>query len=527
MRPFPVVGWLAVLAALLAALAALGAAPQHPRTSKDPVERVRGLVQRYLDGKRELAEDDAAELEPLVAELRMIQVTTPDRRREVFLALLDLAALHPTRPPARSRNAFEPPSPREQAAALAYEALGRALDLDDGGELSRWVASSVLAEPGVHGLERRRAALEAYAGRHEPAILLALMAAATDGERKLREAAMRALAGWDDDGVHRFMVTQLRKCRASSDWLPPELVRAHFRSVSLEPDSAGARALHEVLRADVLGDSWRPAVRALRLLRCVDDALAVPLLIDALSAWISRGAQAGGSRRVEDEIHRQLKERSGKSIGPHPERWAQWWKAVRSGALPARSDEPQQVTRASFFGLRPATDRVTFVIDRSGSMSALFGRGERTRYDEALRQMSAFVSELGDKARFRVVMFDSDVRAWKDRLAPASPANVTSAEQWAAGQLPAGGTELRPAIEHVLRVGRDGRCDVERIEEDTVIVLCDGATAEGSGWVRPLLERVGDEACVVFDCVQIGGGSDGTLELLAELTDGQFVRVDG
>ncbi len=45
--------------------------------------------------------------------------------------------------------------------------------------------------------------------------------------------------------------------------------------------------------------------------------------------------------------------------------------------------------------------------------------------------------------------------------------------------------------------------------------------------VEPLLARVGAEACVVFHCVQIGAGGDGTLEALARLTGGEYLRVDG
>jgi hypothetical protein len=80
----------------------------------------------------------------------------------------------------------------------------------------------------------------------------------------------------------------------------------------------------------------------------------------------------------------------------------------------------------------------------------------------------------------------------------------------------------------VLRLDRSGTPNLERLEEDTVIVLCDGATAEGPGWVAPLLERVGAASAVAFHCVQLGsGGGDGALRLLAELSGGEYVETDG
>jgi hypothetical protein len=97
--------------------------------------------------------------------------------------------------------------------------------------------------------------------------------------------------------------------------------------------------------------------------------------------------------------------------------------------------------------------------------------------------------------------------------------------QWAIERIPAGGTQLRPAIEEAFELRRDGSVDLEQLEADTVVVLCDGATEEGPRWVAPLLARVNERACVVFHCVQIGPGGDGTLEALAAETGGDFVRV--
>ena len=90
---------------------------------------------------------------------------------------------------------------------------------------------------------------------------------------------------------------------------------------------------------------------------------------------------------------------------------------------------------------------------------------------------------------------------------------------------PQGTTELEPAVREALRLDREGRPDLSELEADTVVVLCDGATAEGPAWVAPLLSGPNQEACVVFHCVQIGGGGDGTLEALAEGTGGTFVSV--
>jgi hypothetical protein len=58
-----------------------------------------------------------------------------------------------------------------------------------------------------------------------------------------------------------------------------------------------------------------------------------------------------------------------------------------------------------------------------------------------------------------------------------------------------------------------------------MIILCDGDTVSESGWVAPTLERIRDRARVVFQCVQLGDQGDGTLELLASMSGGNFIHV--
>ena len=99
--------------------------------------------------------------------------------------------------------------------------------------------------------------------------------------------------------------------------------------------------------------------------------------------------------------------------------------------------------------------------------------------------------------------------------------------RWLLGKTPDGGTQLREGIRTALELDREGRVDVRRTAADTVIVLCDGATTEGPGWVRSWLQRSNEEAQLVFHCVQIGNTGDGTLQELADETGGDYVRIDG
>jgi hypothetical protein len=188
-------------------------------------------------------------------------------------------------------------------------------------------------------------------------------------------------------------------------------------------------------------------------------------------------------------------------------------------------------TRPGFFTLQPWTDRVTFVLDRSGSMFEAFGpagpAGERrSRWDAAVEQLCQFVAALPKGARFDVVVFHDAAEAWKGELVPADEAGRRAVRLWL-DQKPRGGTNLRAGVERAFGVGENRTLELGRINPDTVIVLCDGVTNEGPGWVDGFLSRVNARTRVVFHAVQIGAEGDGTLERLAQGSRGEFVHIDG
>ena len=529
-----------VLAALVAAAPAQ---PAHQPPSQPPLQKGRRGVTppldpvvdlgRWTDDFRRNGPDvgvaELQRLEQLVADLRMLQIGAPERREEVVLALLDLAGVRTTaevrarrvRPDEGARVARQTDRIRDHGRGVLAGILTA-----HGEELARLLATEVLARPRAHSSERRVAALDLLAGLYAPSTQLAIFASAIDDDRDVRDAAMEALVGWPDDGVHRFMLQQLARADERKGWVSRSAVRRHFASVVIDSESEAERELVEISNQGMLAEDWRQAFRGIQMLGAVRDDPAVPALIEALSVWIDRRERNAGSRRIEHELLRELERRSGRRIGLHPERWSSWWKVKSAGQLVEEPrDGPERRTRAEFFGLRPATDQVVFVIDVSGSMTTPFGPIGNTRYGEAVAQMLDFLRELGPSASFRVVLFSSELDVWQERLQPATENNLKSAQRWLLYHQPRGGTYLRPAIEHVLRLNKQGRVDLGRLEADSVIVLCDGETAEGPEWISPLLERTNDQACLAFHCVQIGKGGDGSLETLAGDTGGDFVHV--
>jgi len=365
-----------------------------------------------------------------------------------------------------------------------------------------------------------------FVGRYLEPTLLGLLRVAEQGEEAAAALAREALSGWSRPDVNRFWLDGLQERR-----VPSSAVASHFQALE-EISEADHTELLALCGQLLVSEDWRDAIRAGRLVPALEPRRVVPVLIEGLALWDRRQAAGQSSRRVRHEITEALRTLSGRSMGPDVGAWNLWWSAVLEGRIALASERlarGEAPTTASFFGLRPVTDRVAFLIDRSGSMRNRFGTGSRSRHAEAIAQALQFLKSCGPETGFSLTVFSDAGRAetWRNKLVAANERNLEAAERWLVRKEPEGATSLLPGLSRCLRLGRGGVLDPERVEVDTVIVLCDGETDEGPAWVEPWLRSNQEGAQLVFHCVQVGHRGDGTLERLAKLTGGQFLRIEG
>lgn len=417
-----------------------------------------------------------------------------------------------------------------------------------------WLLTRVVAPPlGARtvgafrpSLDERRQGITLLEAAGVQQLRTALLTVARRRDDPLRSAALTVLGSWSaahgvDEGVDGFLVELLGEpFDVGSSPHPFNLILDRIRGGG-PPLGERARArLQARVAAMILSADWREVARAIRLSEGFPLDERVPLLLDALSVWHQRelsGRPVEHLARAQGDLVRTLRELSGRFHDARPEPWIQWWIQVRQGSLPRpgsaefeadrrrRAKEPRST--ATFFGIRPESDRVLFVIDASGSMATGFGTSGRTRYQEAVEQMMRFLQGAPDGTRFGVILFSGEPRSTGDRLHGVDPKTLERVRLELLAHEPGGGTRLRPAVERALALDGRGLPDLERLEADTIIVLCDGETDEGWGWVAPTLGRVLPHHPVVFHCVHLGGRSDGTLQALASSSGGTFLRVGG
>ncbi len=419
--------------------------------------------------------------------------------------------------------------PRVRRASRAAFAL--LLEGESAADVVSWLEREIIFRRAA-GLASRRAAIGWIRDERPPTLVPALLTVARDFDDPLRPDVLDLLVRWEDEAVDLFLVRLVGRPFNRRDARHPyTLLLSRVRNGGTPLGERATEQLAGRLRVMLLSQDWRSAARAVALAGRLKSGVGVPLLLDALHVWDRRKAEGRGSRRILYELSDELGRISGRTgMGRDPRAWSTWWVAVQQGRTELHASgesrgEPR--SSAAFFGLHPRSDQVTFIIDRSGSMSTEWGTTGHDRYTEAVEQMTRFLQASGPATRFNVILFSDSVERSSVELVPATAKNLSRARHSLLARGPNGGTSLRPAVNMALGLGSGNELDFDQVMADTVVVLCDGQTGSGPGWVAPLIEEVGEATQVVFECVLIGSNGDGTLKALAQQTGGEYLRVDG
>ena len=512
-------------AAVLAALCWWQPAPALPPVAAaGPAHALDGAATARLEGEvlrlrtmRFVLEDKRVDtVLERIADARLEVELDPSLLQRAALPLLDLvgAWIDAQETPGRTTN-------EERVVDAALDALRSKLTSD----LSKWMASELLPVQSVP-IERRRAVARLFRDRPAPVAKLALALSARETDRELARLSLEALAGWNDDLVHATFLEQAEGARGADRLERLALVETHFGAVRLAPGTRLAQRLAALVRERLLQPDWKDASRAVAWSRALDDKDCVPFLVAALDTWQERGDRGLQSLRVRHELARALALRSGQPPVLDAGTWRAWWAAVAEGLRPAPSSNRAAGTQAAFFGVNPDSDRIVFVLDRSGSMDAQFAPGSARRWDEAQKQLYAFLADAPKGLKYDVVLFHDYAEAFKGALTPNDAASLDELKLWLGIHRPGGATMLYSGVQAAL--GREGgpKSGEPALPEcDTLVLLCDGETSEGTAWVRPFLVDVVPALRLVVHGVQVGGISDGVLEELAKGTRGGFVKV--
>jgi HEAT repeat protein len=228
------------------------------------------------------------------------------------------------------------------------------------------------------------------------------------------------------------------------------------------------------------------------------------------------------SLRLRWRIVGHLRAASGLKHGLDPRPWQLWAEELRDGwkrASGARDLEEEAVT-SSFAGLPLLSDRMSFLIDFSGSMwQERDGKTRKQRVDEALR---AALEKLEAETSFNVFAFTKTVRSWKGSLTPARKKDVRKAIDWFEGSKDQGTGDYWAAM---MEAAADP-------DVDTLILLGDGAPSGGARWnvelIRDLWRHENRYRGIAVDMVLVeaNGRLAGLWKELCDQCGGRALEVD-
>ena len=414
-----------------------------------------------------------------------------------------------------------------------------------------------LVERGVPAVWRR-VLVEVLAPRPGPQVARALLEVLEVRDPEVRLAAMLALDGREDWHEHVERLQPLLKSEdprvrrgaalrmgrfgvTDARWRDEVLDLAEAKDSAVRMGAAAVLAdlrtpeAIEALHALLADESWQVRVEAIQAVERLRRKDSVPLLITRLEAE---------SGRMKDDIHMALRLMTGEDFGIVVDGWRRWWDG--EGERFEMPDYDSAVARdkarrekgsgayaePTFYGIRVTSERVTFVLDVSGSMAeeaksrpkregtVSDGPGRtRTRLDVAKEELYETVRSLPEDTLFNLVFFETAVEAFAETLQRMRGPVRNQALSYVRDQWPQGATALYPALQLAF---------ADPVV-DTIYLLSDGHPTEGEltdyAQIREQVKQWNVTRKVRVHGIAIGMDSP-LLEWLADDTGGEYRRVD-
>jgi HEAT repeat protein len=398
-------------------------------------------------------------------------------------------------------------------------------------------------------------------GERAKAPLLALFSKADPKERiEIASDLARALPG-DDEAIAAVLAV------AGQGGIAERCALAHALSSLAAPridetKKEGRRALSDALAQELVAKlgrlaledaSWQVRLAAADALGRLKCRAGIEMLIAAFARESERLA-AGERVEVRNRIHALLEGVTGQSIGAdRPEWWKEWW--AKNGASFTVADAVAKVQdRAArnagylqYFQLEITSDRILFIVDRSGSMAEPAARRDRygkqsgetsSKFAYVQDELETLLQALPETTQVNVLFFSDGVEAFRTTeggrpaLIPLTTRGKSEIVRYVRNIAPNGGTNLYSALDRALDIaGRGLKDGAYAAEYDTIYLLSDGKPTAGPVIDEEEILRRVDEVNVLrrVKIHAITFGDQNNAKFVAELaarSGGRHVHMD-
>ena len=355
-----------------------------------------------------------------------------------------------------------------------------------------------------------------------------LKLAARDADRDVRVRALGALGALQDERVRSAL---------QKDLLEGSDLRVRLAALDALIQQ-GHESLVECCITRLLRDTeWRIRAAAMRALVAIPRKQAVPALIQSVAAEVGR---------LVDDAEQALFALTGRSFNGDAFLWKDWWSknkdsfvigevaAATGGKKETSSEWKNAPGHVSFYGITTRSNRILFVLDRSGSMNEPIGSADtgaetRRKIDAAKQQLKSAIASLEEGDLFNIITYAVDVTPWQRKMVKMTPKVARKVERYIDHEIDAAsGTNIHDALRDAFRVAGIGAMDkAYESNVDTIFFLTDGRPSVGEvQQPEEILLRVKEWnrlARIVVHAVGVGKDHDASfLRRLAEENGGQY-----
>jgi hypothetical protein len=358
-----------------------------------------------------------------------------------------------------------------------------------------------------------------------------------DGERAVGPIVERALAGTtpahrlpfvevlaDVPGYEslkaltRLMEDPETSLRTATTLALRRMGEGPFRSVAVS-----------MLIARLQDPAWEVRAAAVSVLRALKEVSAVPELARMLAR------EPGRLREDAFEALRHIS--NGEELGPVAAVWLDWWERFSGRPAGERPAVGYLKTGTTFYGIESFSDRVVFVIDKSGSMAAPGGSPRSTpgpppgggrKIDVACAELKKALVQLPETGSFNLIFYDGGVQPWYRSMVKATKDRKAEANSFADSRVPQGATNIYDALMKAFAMaGRGSHDDAYGVAVDTIFLLTDGQPTAGAivqpGSILDEVRRINRLRRIKIHCIGIGDTDTSFLRTLAAESGGTYV----
>lgn len=246
-------------------------------------------------------------------------------------------------------------------------------------------------------------------------------------------------------------------------------------------------------------------------------------------------------KALRTEGHNALLSLTGAKIeSPYAAQWKKWWEDNADKFEMPKGPKPTGIIKVakkgvSFYGIHTFSDRILFIVDKSGSMDKQQkGKGAqgKTKWEICVQELIGAVFGLDTNGGFNVIFFNHAVMPWQNRKVPATEKIKRMLKKWVedaeGGGEPVGGTNIFDSLEKGFMFAAFGVTGTERPPYDTIFFLTDGKPTAGkvqdSKRILEVMREWNKVAQITIHCVGIGADHDVEfMQELARIGDGQYV----